>query len=106
MINKRQNEYSSREEVIKPRTYDKKLFYKGSVRKIRKPKGIIVLYYYYCYLLKVYPKKNLNHKLSPEMREAVKNRNKYSERIRFISKYKIETINDVENLKEQKKEEG
>ena len=30
---------------------------------------------------------------------------KYSEQIRFICKYKLETINDVENLKEQKKEE-
>ena len=39
------------------------------------------------------------------MRKAVKKMDKYSEQIRFISKYKIETINDVENLKEQKKEE-
>ncbi|MBS5863774.1 MAG: relaxase/mobilization nuclease domain-containing protein [Clostridium sp.] len=103
--NKICSRYPSREEVIKPRTYDKKLFYKGSTRKLRKPKGIIALYYYYCYLLKVYPKKNLSYKLTPEMRKAVKKMDKYSEQIRFISKYKIETINDVENLKEQKKEE-
>lgn len=103
--NKILSRYPSREEVIKPKTYDKKLFYKGSVRKLRKPKGIIALYYYYCYLLKVYPKKNLNHKLTPEMREAVKKMDKYSEQIRFICKYKLETINDIDNLKEQKKEE-
>ena len=30
---------------------------------------------------------------------------KYSEQIRFICKYKLETINDIDNLKEQKKEE-
>ena len=30
---------------------------------------------------------------------------KYSRQIRFICKYKLETINDIENLKEQKKEE-
>ena len=30
---------------------------------------------------------------------------KYSEQIRFICKYKLENINDIENLKEQKKEE-
>ena len=103
--NKIFSRYPSREEVIKPKTYDKRLFYKGRVKKLRKPKGIIALYYYYCYLLKVYPKKNLNHKLTPEMREAVKKMDKYSEQIRFICKYKLETINDIDNLKKQKKEE-
>lgn len=103
--NKICSRYPSREEVIKPKTYDKRLFYKGSVKKFRKPKGIIALYYYYCYLLKVYPKKNLNYKLTPKMRAEVKKMNKYSEQIRFICKYKLETINDIENLKEQKKEE-
>lgn len=39
------------------------------------------------------------------MREAVKKMDKYSEQIRFICKYKLETINDIDNLKEQKKEE-
>ena len=103
--NKICSRYPSREEVIKPKTYDKKLFYKSSIKKLRKPKGIIALYYYYCYLLKVYPKKNLNYKLTPEMREAVKKMDKYSEQIRFICKYKLQTINDIDNLKEQKKEE-
>lgn len=97
--------YPSREEVIKPKTYDKRLFYKGSANKLRKPKGIIALYYYYCYLLKVYPKENLNYKLTPEMREAVKKMDKYSEQIRFICRYKLETVNDIKNLKEQKQEE-
>ena len=103
--NKICSRYPSREEVIKPKTYDKRLFYKGSINKLRKPKGIIALYYYYCYLLKVYPKKNLNYKLTPKMRAEVKKMDKYSEQIRFICKYKLETINDIENLKEQKKEE-
>ena len=39
------------------------------------------------------------------MRAEVKKMDKYSEQIRFICKYKLETINDIENLKEQKKEE-
>ena len=103
--NKICSRYPSREGVIKPKTYDKRLFYKGSVKKLRKPKGIIALYYYYCYLLKVYPKKNLNYKLTPEMRAEVKKMDKYSEQIRFICKYKLETINDIDNLKEQKQEE-
>ena len=103
--NKICSRYPSREEVIKPKTYDRRLFYKGSSKKLRKPKGIIALYYYYCYLLKVYPKKKLNYKLTPKMRAEVKKMDKYSKQIRFICKYKLETINDVENLKEQKKEE-
>ena len=103
--NKIRSRYPSREEVIKPKTYDRRLFYKGSTKKLRKPKGIIALYYYYCYLLKVYPKKKLNYKLTPEMREEVKKMDKYSEQIRFICKYKLETINDIDNLKEEKKEE-
>lgn len=103
--NKICSRYPSREEVIKPKTYDKRLIYKGSAKKLRKTKGIIALYYYYCYLLKVYPKKNLNYKLTPEMRKAVKKMDKYSEQIRFICKYKLEIINDIENLKDQKKEE-
>ena len=103
--NKIYSRYPSREEVIKPKTYDKKLFYKGSIKKLRKPKGIIALYYYYCYLLKVYTKKNLNYKLTPEMRAEVKKMDKYSEQIRFICKYRLETINDIDNLKEQKQEE-
>ena len=103
--NKICSRYPTREEVIKPKTYDKKLFYKGSTKKLRKPKGIIALYYYYCYLLKVYPKKNLIYKLTPEMRAEVKKMDKYSEQIRFICKYKLETINDIDNLKEQKQEE-
>lgn len=103
--NKICSRYPSREEVIKPKTYDKRLFYKGSAKKLRKTKGIIALYYYYCYLLKVYPKKNLNYKLTLKMRAEVKKMDKYSEQIRFICKYKLESINDIENLKEQKKEE-
>ena len=103
--NKICSRYPSREEVIKPKTYYRRLFYKGSTKKLRKPKGIIALYYYYCYLLKVYPKKNLNYKFTPEMREAVKKMDKYSEQIRFICKYKLETIKDIDNLKEQKQQE-
>ena len=103
--NKICSRYPSREEVIKPKTYDKRLFYKGHVKKLRKPKGIIALYYYYCYLLKVYPKKNLNYKLTPKMRAEVKKMDKYSEQIRFICKYKLETINDIDNLKEKKQKE-
>ena len=103
--NKICSRYPSGEEIIKPKTYDRRLFYKGSIKKLRKPKGIIALYYYYCYLLKVYQKKNLNYKLTPKMREEVKKMDKYSEKIRFLCKYRIETLRDIDNVKENKQEE-
>ena len=63
------------------------------------------MYYYYRYLLKLYTKKNVQYKLTPEMRAKVKKMDEYSERIRFLCKYKIETMSDVDNVKEQKQEE-
>ena len=39
------------------------------------------------------------------MREEVKKMDEYSERIRFLCKYKIETLSDVDNVKEKKQEE-
>ena len=39
------------------------------------------------------------------MREEVKKMDEYSERIRFLCKYKIETMSDVDSIKEQKQEE-
>lgn len=63
------------------------------------------MYYYYRYLLKLYTKKNIQYKLTPEMRAEVKKMDEYSERIRFLCKYKIATMSDVDNIKEQKQEE-
>lgn len=78
---------------------------RNKVRKKYRPKGIIALYYYYRYLLKLYTKKNIQYELTPEMRVEVKKMDEYSERIRFLCKYKIETMSDVNNIKEQKQEE-
>ena len=39
------------------------------------------------------------------MREEVKKMDEYSERIRFLCKYKIETLSDIDNIKEKKQEE-
>ena len=78
---------------------------RNKVRKKYRPKGIVALYYYYRYWLKLYTKKNIQYKLTPEMRAEVKKMDEYSERIRFLCKYKIETMSDVDNIKEQKQEE-
>lgn len=78
---------------------------RNKVKKKYRPKGIIALYYYYRYLLKLYTKKNIQYELTPEMRAEVKKMDEYSERIRFLCKYEIETMSDVNNIKEQKQEE-
>lgn len=36
---------------------------------------------------------------------GAKKMNEYSERIRFLCKYKIQTMSNVDNIKEQKQEE-
>ena len=60
---------------------------------------------YYCYLLKVFPKKNMQHKLTPEMREAVKKMDEYSEQTRLICKYNITTLSELNTRKNDFKEE-
>ena len=39
------------------------------------------------------------------MREEVKKMDEYSKRVRFLCKYKIETMSDIDNVKEKKQEE-
>lgn len=78
---------------------------RDKIRRKYKPKGIIALYYYYKFLLGLYPKRNMQHKLTPEMRQAIKKLDKYSEQVRFVCKNKIETMSDIDNIKEKKQEE-
>ena len=72
---------------------------KGKVNPKNKVKGFRALYYYYCYLLKVYPRRSMQYKLSPYMRAEVRKMDRYSEKMRFIGKY---IINDRERLNEVK----
>lgn len=78
---------------------------RNKVKKKYKPKGIVALYYYYRYLIKLYTRNNIQYKLTPKMREEVKKMDEYSERIRFLCKYKIETMSDIDNVREKKQEE-
>ena len=71
----------------------------GKAKNKPKVKEIMALYYY---LLKVFPKKNLQYKLFQKMRAEVRKMEMYSKKIRFLCKYKLETINNVEKLKTKK----
>ena len=77
---------------------------KSSVRKWTRPKGIRALYYHYCYLLKVYPKRNEQYKLSPYMRAEVRKMEDYSQKNRFLAKYKIATLEEIRNVKNEQEE--
>ena len=101
-----ENDYKKLEKMLPYRVVKNRHFTtRNKIRKKYRPKGIVALYYYYRYLLKLYTKKNIQYKLTPEMRAEVKKMDEYSERIRFLCKYKIETMSDVDNIKEQKQEE-
>ena len=73
-----------------------------NVKKKYKPKGIIALYYYYKFLLGFHKKNNIEYKLTPEMQKAIKKMDFYSEQIRFMCKYKLETTDSVDELKTNK----
>ena len=83
----------------------KKYTNKRSFKKVYKPKGIIALYYYYKHLLGLYPKYNQSFRLTPEMRADIRKMDMYSEQIRFMCKYKLETLNRINDVKNEKKEE-
>ena len=101
-----ENDYIRQEKIIPYKVIKNKYFTtRYKVKKKYKPKGIVALYYYYRYLLKLYTRNNTQYKLTPEMRAEVKKMDEYSEKIRFLCKYKIETMSDVDNVKEKKQEE-
>lgn len=101
-----ENDYIRQERIIPYKVMEYRLFItRDKLRKKYKPKGIVALYYYYRYLIKLYTRNNTPYKLTPEMRAEVKKMDEYSERIRFLCKYKIETMSDVDNIKKQKQEE-
>ena len=76
---------------IRPKT----ITFRGSIKRTRKITGLKALYLYYCYLLGYLPKKNQHKPLSPEMREAWRRIDRYSENIRLICKQDFKTTDDV-----------
>lgn len=84
---------------------EKKFIYHGRAKKLKKPKGLIALYRYYCFLLKIYPKKKQQYKMSPEMRREVKRLDQYSAEANMMCKYKLKTLDDVRICKGLKQDE-
>ena len=97
--NKICSRYPNREEIIKPKTYTGRLYLKGSLKNLSKPKGFKALYLYYCYLLKVYPKKNIEYRLTPAMRAEVRKMDEYSNESRLLTKYNITNSYELNSCK-------
>ena len=101
-----ENDYVRQERIIPYMVIRNRRFTtRDRIKRKYKPKGIVALYYYYRYLIKLYTRNNTQYKLTPKMRAEVKKMDEYSERIRFLCKYKIETMSDIDNVKEKKQEE-
>ena len=72
---------------------------KTSIRNKPKAKGLRALYYYYCYLLKVFPKQKYPPKYSKAMKEEIKKMDNYSDSARFLVKYNITTLTEIKEYK-------
>lgn len=64
----------------------------------KKAKGIKALYFYYCFLLRIFPR-NKKKIYSKELKEDIKKMDEISKEVRFICGNKIETIQDLMEYK-------
>ena len=71
---------------------------KGNFQSAKKITGLRTLYLHYCYLLGVFPKQKQRRPLSPDMREACRKLDRYSEQVRLVCKQKLTDISSVENF--------
>jgi len=81
-----------------------KYYCKNKKIKNVKKGGIISLYRHYCYLLKVYPKRNWQYKLSYETRKAITKLDNYTSQLRFVVSNNIKSVNDIDVIRNSKKE--
>lgn len=84
------------------RNRTKKYYSKRPINKTKIDRGSIYrLYLYYCYLLKVFPKKREKVKITYEMRKDIQEMERMSEETRLLNSKKIKTIKELISYKEQ-----
>lgn len=79
-------------------TIQKAYFVKGNLKSTKKITGLKALYFKYLYLLGVLPKTKKHKPLSPEMREACRRLDRYSEQVRLICDNRLTDISSVETF--------
>lgn len=77
-------------------TIQKAYFVKGNLKNANKITGLKALYFKYLYMLGVLPKNKKHKPLSPEMREACRCIDRYSEQVRLICDNRLTDISSVE----------
>ncbi len=77
-------------------TIQKAYLVKGNLKNIKKITGLKALYFKYLYLLGVLPKNKKHKPLSPEMREACRRLDRYSEQVWLICNNRLTDISSVE----------
>ena len=83
-----------REYLPQPR----KVKFHGQMKPARKATGFRALYYHYCYLLGIFPRntRRLPRRVSPALREELLRGERFSQEVRLLSRYKIDTAEQLE----------
>lgn len=76
----------------------RKMKFHGQMKPARKATGFRALYYHYCYLLGIFPrnKRRLPRRVSPALREEILKGERFSQEVRLLSRYKIDTVEQLE----------
>ena len=75
----------------------RKVKFHGQMKPARKATGFRALYYHYCYLLGIFPrnKRLLSRRVSPALREELLRGERFSQEVRLLSRYKIDTAEQL-----------
>lgn len=95
-IRRRLLEQSRPEREYRP--HPRKVKFHGQVKPARKATGFRALYYHYCYLLGIFPrnKRRLPRRVPPALREELLRGERFSQEVRLLSQYKIDTMEQLE----------
>lgn len=76
----------------------RKMKFHGQMKPARKATGFRALYYHYCYLLGIFPrnKRRLPRRAPPALREELLRGERFSQEVRLLSRYKIDTAEQLE----------
>lgn len=95
-IRRRLLEQSRPEREYRPQP--RKMKFHGQMKPARKATGFRALYYHYCYLLGIFPrnKRRLTRRVPPALREELLRGERFSQEVRLLSQYKIDTMEQLE----------
>lgn len=78
--------------------HPRKVKFHGQMKSARKATGFRALYYHYCYLLGIFPRntRRLPRRVPPALREELLRGERFSQEVRLLSRYKIDTVEQLE----------